>query len=78
MLLLIMLITIVPGVNIQVDPYQPILSRQEKLSDNIAFFLPDEFEYTFDIGGEQIFPNYTLKQSIVTVYNPSIYNSPSL
>jgi hypothetical protein len=78
MLLLIMLITIVPGVNIQADPYQPLLSRQEKLSDNIAFFLPDEFEYTFDIGGEQIFLNDTLKQSIVTEYNPSIYNIPSL
>ena len=58
---------------------QPLLSRQEKLLDNnIAFFFLDAFEYTFDIDGAQIFPNDTVKHSIVTEYNPSFYNIPSL
>ena len=58
---------------------QPLLSRQEKLLDNnIAFFFLDAFEYTFDIDGAQIFPNDTVKHSIVSEYNPSVYNIPSL
>jgi hypothetical protein len=46
--------------------------------DNIAFFFIDAFEYTFDIDGSQIFPNDTIKHSIVTEYNQSVYNIPSL
>ena len=46
--------------------------------DNIAFIFLDAFEYTFDIDGAQIFPNDTIKHSIVTEYNPSVYNLPSL
>ena len=58
---------------------QPLLSRQEKLLDNnIASFFLDAFEYTFDIDGAQIFPNDTVKHSIVSEYNPSVYNIPSL
>jgi hypothetical protein len=55
-------------------------SEQEKLLDNnnIAFLFLDAFEYTFDIEGAQIFPNDTIKHSIVTEYKPSVYNIPSL
>ena len=78
MLLSIMLPSgILPG-NIQAEAQQPLLSLQEKLPDNIAFFFLDAFEYTFDIEGKQIFPNDTLKHSIVTEYNPSVYNIPTL
>jgi hypothetical protein len=78
MLLIISLITI-PLVIIQSEA-QPLLSRQEKLlnNNNIAFFFLDVFEYTFDIAGTQIFPNDTIKHSIVAEYNPSVYNISSL
>ena len=76
LLLIISLITI-PLVSTQSEA-QPLLSRQEKLLDNIAFIFLDAFEYTFDIDGAQIFPNDTVKHSIVTEYNPSVYNIPSL
>jgi hypothetical protein len=76
--LLIISLTTIPLVSIQSEA-QPLLSRQEKLLDNdIAFFFLDAFEYSFDIDGAQIFPNDTVKHSIVTEYNPSIYNIPSL
>jgi hypothetical protein len=77
MLLLFISLTTIPLVAIQSEA-QPLLSRQEKLLDNIAFFFLDGFEYTFDIDGAQIFPNDTIKHSIVTEYNPSLYNIPSL
>ena len=76
LLLIISLITI-PLVSSQSEA-QPLLSRQEKLLDNITFIFLDAFEYTFDINGAQIFPNDTVKHSIVTEYNPSVYNLPSL
>jgi hypothetical protein len=57
---------------------QQLLSRQENLLDNIAFLFLDAFDYTFDIDGAQIFPNDTVKHSIVTEYNPSVYSIPSL
>jgi|SRR5687768_5047902 len=78
MLLLIMSLTI-PLVIIQSEA-EPLLSRQEKLlnNNNIAFFFLDAFEYTFDIAGTQIFPNDTIKHSIVTEYNQSVYNISSL
>jgi hypothetical protein len=76
LLLIISLITI-PLVSAQSEA-QPLLNRQEKLLDNIAFIFLDAFEYTFDIDGAQIFPNDTVKHSIVTEYNPSVYNLPSL
>lgn len=76
LLLIISLITI-PLVSGQ-SGAQPLLSRQEKLLDNIAFIFLNAFEYTFDIDGAQIFPNDTVKHSIVTEYNPSVYNLPSL
>ena len=80
MLLLIISLTTIPLVIIQSEA-QPLLSRQEKLlsnNNNIAFFFLDAFEYTFDIAGTQIFPNDTIKHSIVTEYNPSVYNISSL
>ena len=78
MLLLFISLTTIPLVIIQSEA-QPLLSRQEKLLDNnIAFFFLDAFEYTFDIDGAQIFPNDTVKHSIVSEYNPSVYNIPSL
>ena len=77
-LLLIISLTTIPFVIIQSDA-QPLLSRQEKLlNNNIDLFLLDAFEYTFDIAGAQIFPNDTIKSSIVIEYNPSVYNISSL
>jgi hypothetical protein len=78
MLLLIISLTTIPLVTIQSEA-QSSQSEQEKLLDNnIAFFFLDAFEYTFDIDGAQIFPNDTVKHSIVTEYKPSVYNIPSL
>jgi hypothetical protein len=78
MLLLIISLTTIPLVTIQSEA-QSSQSEQEKLLDNnIAFFFLDAFEYTFDIDGAQIFPNDTVKNSIVTEYKPSVYNIPSL
>jgi hypothetical protein len=77
MLLLIISLTTIPLVTIQSEA-QSSQSEQEGLLDNIAFFFLDAFEYTFDIAGTQIFPNDTIKHSIVTEYNPSVYNIPSL
>ena len=77
MLLLIISLTTIPLVTIQSEA-QSSQSEQEKLLDNIAFFFLDAFEYTFDIDGAQIFPNDTIKHSIVTEYNSSVYNIPSL
>ena len=78
MMLLIISLTTIPLVTIQSEA-QSSQSEQEKLLDNnIAFFFLDAFEYTFDIDGAQIFPNDTVKNSIVTEYKPSVYNIPSL
>jgi hypothetical protein len=80
MLLLLISLTAIPPVIIQSEA-QPFLSRQEKLLDNNsinAFFVVDAFEYTFDIDGTQIFPNDTVKHSIVSEHNQSVYNIPSL
>jgi hypothetical protein len=78
LLLFISLTTAIPLVTIQSEA-QSSQSEQEKLLDNnIAFFFLDAFEYTFDIDGAQIFPNDTVKHSIVTEYKPSVYNIPSL
>ena len=77
MQLLIIALTTIPLVSAQSEA-QPLASQQEKPWDNIAFLFLDAFEYTFDIDGAQIFPNDTIKHSIVTDYNPSVYNIPSL
>jgi hypothetical protein len=77
LLLLIISLTTIPLVTIQPEA-QPLASQQEKPWDNIAFFFLDAFEYTFDIDGAQIFPNDTIRHSIVTEYNLSVYNIPSL
>jgi hypothetical protein len=78
MLPLIISFTTIPLVMTQSEA-QPLLSLQENLFDDIvAFFFLDAFEYTFDITGAEIFPNDTIKHSIVTEYNPSVYNIPSL
>ena len=79
MLLLFISLTTIPLVTIQSEA-QSSQSEQEKLLDNnnIASLFLDAFEYTFDIDGEQIFPNDTIKHSIVSEYNPSVYNIPSL
>lgn len=78
MLLPITLLTAIPALIIQAESDQPFLNWQEELSDSIGFFFLDAFEYTFDIGREQIFPNDTVKRSIATEYNPSVYNIPTL
>ncbi len=78
LVLSIILLTGFPPGGIQAEAQQPLLSLQEKLSDNITFLFLDAFEYTFDIDGEQIFPNDTVKHSIVTEYNASVYNIPTL
>jgi hypothetical protein len=77
MQLLIIALTTIPLVSSQSEA-QPLASQQEKPWDNIAFLFLDAFEYTFDIDGAQIFPNDTIKHSIMTEYNPSVYNIPSL
>jgi hypothetical protein len=79
MLLLILSLTTIQLVTIQSEA-QSSQSEQEKLLDNnnIAFLFLDAFEYTFDIEGAQIFPNDTIKHSIVSEYKPSVYNIPSL
>jgi len=79
MLLLFISLTTIQLVTIQSEA-QSSQSEQEKLLDNnnIAFLFLDAFEYTFDIDGVQIFPNDTVKHSIVSEYNPSVYNIPSL
>jgi hypothetical protein len=78
LLLLSLSLTTIPLVTDQSEA-QPLISQEEKLLDNkIAFFFLDAFEYTFDIDGVQIFPNETIKHSIVTEYNRSVYNIPSL
>jgi hypothetical protein len=79
MLLLFISLTTIPLVTIQSEA-QSSQSEQEKLLDNnnIAFLFLDAFEYTFDIDGAQIFPNDTVKHSIVSEYKPSVYNIPSL
>jgi hypothetical protein len=81
LLLLFMSLTItIPLVTIQSEA-QPLFGRQEKLVDdnnNIASLFLDAFEYTFEINGTQIFPNYTVKNSIVTEYKSSVYNISSL
>ena len=78
MLLLIILLAGMPPVSVQAQTHEALLSGQGMLSDNIAFFLLDAFEYTFEIDGEQIFPNDTVKHRIVTEYQPSVYNIPTL
>ena len=78
LLLFISLTTAIPLVTIQSEA-QPLLDRQEMLFDNnIAFLFLDAFEYAFEINGTQIFPNDTIKNSIVTEYKPSVYNISSL
>src|SRR5919197_5042232 len=43
---------------------QPSFNGEKKLLDVTTFFFLDQFEYTFDIDGTQIFPNDTLKNNI--------------
>jgi hypothetical protein len=78
MLLLITLLTVVPALIIQGQSGQPLLNRQVDLSDSSGFCFLDAFEYTFDIGGKQIFPKDTVKRSITTEYNPSVYKISTL
>jgi hypothetical protein len=73
MLLVFIALSTLPVVPIQSEA-EPLLSRQENLLDHTAYFFLEAFEYTFEIDGAQIFPNDTVKHSIVTEYNPSVYN----
>ena len=57
---------------------QPSFNGEKKLLDVTTFFFLDQFEYTFDIDGTQIFPNDTLKNNIVTEYKKFDYNISSL
>ncbi len=79
MLLLFISLTTIPVVTIQSEAQSSSVSGEEMLLDNnlVSFFL-DAFEYAFDINGAQIFPNDTIKHSVVTEYNTSVYNIPSL
>jgi hypothetical protein len=40
----------------------------------VDFFFLDEFAYTFDIDGAQLFPNDTQKHRILSEYKQSVYN----
>jgi hypothetical protein len=64
---------------------QPLLVRQEVLMNdnnnyngNAPLLIQNPFEYTFEVNGTQIFPNDTIKNRIVTEYQPSVYNISSL
>lgn len=72
-------LTIISLVTIQSEA-QLIHSRQQEkvLDNNIAFFLLDSFEYTLEVDGTQIFPNDTVKNSVVNEYTPSVYNISSI
>jgi hypothetical protein len=48
--------------------------QQKQQLPLIGSFLDDGFEYTFDLGGSQIFPNNHTKQNIVSKYDSSEYN----
>jgi hypothetical protein len=56
-----------------------VLEDNTDLLGYTAYFLKDlknlitNFEYTFDVSGDQIFPNDTIKQTIVSKYEPSIF-----
>lgn len=82
LLLFLIPLTIIGSVADQSEAQQPLLSRQEEQQSNnynyIALALLDSFEYTFEIDGAEIFPNDTIKNSIVAEYNPSVYNISSL
>jgi hypothetical protein len=82
LMLFISLTAVLPQLSIQskAQPSSSSLYQEETLfdSNNIAFFFLDAFEYTFDIDAAQIFPNDTIKHSIVTEYIPSVYSIPSL
>ena len=77
--LLVISLTLITSMVAQSEA-QPSLSRQEEQPSNnyIALALLDSFVYTFDIDGAEIFPNDTIKNSIVADYNPSVYNISSL
>jgi len=79
LLLFLIPLTIIGSVANQCEA-QPLLSGQEEQPSNnyIALALLDSFEYTFDINGAEIFPNDTIKNSIVSEYSPSVYNISSL
>jgi hypothetical protein len=74
-----MSLTIISLVTIQSEA-QPVLSQQQEklLDNNIAFSLLDSFEYTLEVDGTEIFPNDTVKNSVVNEYSPSVYNISSI
>lgn len=78
-LIVLIPLTIISLVTIQSEA-QLIHSRQQEkvLDNNIAFFLLDSFEYTLEVNGTQIFPNDTVKNSVVNEYTPSVYNISSI
>jgi hypothetical protein len=53
---------------------QPFFNGEKRLLDSTILFFLDEFEYIFEIDGTQIFPNDTLKDSVLTEYKQSVYN----
>ncbi len=79
MMLLFISLTTIASVAVHSEA-QLLVSLQEKPVNNnkIALALLDSFEYTFDINGAQIFPNDTVKNTIVRDYRPSVYNISSL
>jgi hypothetical protein len=57
---------------------QPPFNEEKRQWDGNTLFLLNQLEYTFDIDGTQIFPNNTLKHSILTEYKESVYSIPHL
>jgi hypothetical protein len=78
LLLLGLSLTAIPIVILQSEAQQPLLNEKEMILDDIHFFVLDALEYTFEINAPEIFPNDTVKHSILTDYEPSVYNIPSL
>jgi hypothetical protein len=78
-LILFVSLTTTPLITVQ-SQAQLIFGQQGLQLDHdiIAFFFLDMFEYTFELEGTQIFPNDTIKHTIVSEYRPSSYNIPTL
>jgi hypothetical protein len=77
MMLFILFMLAVNPVSVLAEGQIPRTKEKGWLGSTL-FFLLDEGEYTFDIYGEQIFPNDQLKYSILTEHDQSVYNITAL
>jgi hypothetical protein len=73
-MLLLFVLSITITVVILPAEAQPSFNGEKRLLDGTILFFLDEFEYIFDIDGNQIIPNERLKDSALTEYKESVYN----